>query len=405
MKSVNFLELTRKEQERQNQTIRLIPSENYTFEEVLTLLGSSLTNKYSEGYPGRRYYEGQTYVDQIETATIDLAQTVFNIPYVNVQPYSGSPANMAVYAALASPGDTIMGLSLDAGGHLTHGHHASLSGKWFNSVSYGLDPETLRIDYEYLEYKAREHQPQIIISGLSAYPRAIDFERIGRIARDVGAYHVADISHISGLVAGGFHQSPIPHADVITTTTHKMLRGPRGALILSHDETIAKRINKAVFPGLQGGPHMNNIAGIGYTLQQVLTKEFFAYLNQIRSNTEALAEALHNEGFALITGGSDNHLLLLDLREENVDGTTLSRSLIEANISTNKNSIPFDDASPMHPNGLRVGTPAITTLGMTAEHMPQIARFIRRVAENTENPSELHNIQTEVKDFMAQFTN
>jgi len=405
MSSIDFLELARKEHERQQQTLRLIPSENYASDEVLELLGSALTNKYSEGYPGRRYYEGQTYIDRIETATIELAKELFEVPYANVQAYSGSPANMATYGALASPGDTIMGLSLDAGGHLTHGHHASLTGKWFNSVPYGLDPDTLYIDYKDLERQARKHRPRIIISGISAYPREVDFARIGEIAREVGAYHVADVSHISGLVARGLHQSPVPHADVITTTTHKMLRGPRGALILSHDEDVAGRINTTVFPGLQGGPHMNTIAGIGHTLQQALTEDFLTYVNQIRTNTDALADALHNEGFTLVTGGSDNHLLLLDLRGEEVDGTRLSEALIEANISTNKNSIPFDDASPMHPNGLRVGTPAITTLGMTEKDMPEVARFIREVATNTNNPQRLQEMGEEVKKMIEQFTN
>jgi len=403
MSNVDFLDLARKEHERQEQTLRLIPSENYAPDEVLHLLGSALTNKYSEGYPGKRYYEGQTYIDRIEIATIELAKELFEVPYANVQAYSGSPANMAVYGALASPGDTIMGLSLDAGGHLTHGHHASLTGKWFRSVPYGLDPETLHIDYEDLERQAREHRPQIIISGISAYPREVDFGRIGRIAREVGAYHMADVSHISGLVARGLHQNPVPHADVITTTTHKMLRGPRGALILSHDEEVAKRINKIVFPGLQGGPHMNNIAGIGYTLQQALTDDFLTYVKQIRANTDALADALHTEGFNLVTGGSDNHLLLLDLRESEVDGTRLSEALMKANISTNKNSIPFDDASPAHPNGLRVGTPAVTTLGMTENDMPEIARLMRDVATHPQDAHRLEQIGEEVKMMTQQF--
>jgi len=399
----DFLELARKEHTRQSQTIRLIPSENITSDAVLTLLGSSLTNKYSEGYPGKRYYEGQTYIDQIETQTIEAAKELFQVPYANVQAYSGSPANMAVYAALASPGDTIMGLSLDAGGHLTHGHHVSISGKWFNSIPYGLDPNTLHTDDNSLEEQAYAHKPRIIVSGISAYPREIDFARIGQIARDVGAYHVADVSHISGLVARHVHQSPVPHADVITTTTHKMLRGPRGALILSHDESVAKAINKTVFPGLQGGPHMNNIAGIGHTLQKARTDEYLTYVQQIKANTHALTQALKEEGFSLVTDGSDNHLLLLDLRETSIDGDTLSKALIQANISTNKNSIPFDDASPMHPNGVRLGTPAVTTLGMKEPEMKQIARFVREVADNTQDEHHLARIQTEVKKYMQTF--
>lgn len=398
----SILELVQKETERQAQTIRLIASENYVSQDILTALGSSLTNKYSEGYPLHRYYEGQEYIDAIEQQTINAAKTLFGAQFANVQAYSGSPANLAVYFALLNPHDTIMGLALPSGGHLTHGHKVSISGKWLNSISYGLTPDGY-IDYEALETLALEHKPKLIISGHSAYPRQVDFKRIGDIAKKVGAYHLADISHISGLVATGVHPHPFPHADIITTTTHKVLRGPRGALILTNEQEIATKIDKAVFPGLQGGPHNNNIAGIGIALEEALQPEYTEYCKQVVKNAQALAQALTQKGFTIVSGGTENHIVLLDLRNRHIDGDTLSKALNGVNIETNKNSIPFDTASPFKPNGIRLGTPAVTTLGLKEADMETIADFINQVVEAIDNPEALAHIKEHVIAFITQF--
>lgn len=397
-----ILELVQKETTRQAQTIRLIASENYVSQDILTALGSHLTNKYSEGYPYHRYYEGQEYIDQIEVQTIEAAKKLFGAQFANVQAYSGSPANLAVYFALLNPHDTIMGLALPSGGHLTHGHKVSISGKWLNSISYGLNPDGY-IDYESLEQLALEHKPKLIISGHSAYPRQVDFKRIGEIAKKVGAYHLADVSHISGLVATGVHPHPFPHADIITTTTHKVLRGPRGALILTNNEEIATKIDKAVFPGLQGGPHNNNIAGIGIALEEALQPEYTEYCHQVIRNAQALAQALINKGFTIVSGGTENHLVLVDLRNKNIDGDTLSKALNAVHIETNKNSIPFDTASPFKPNGIRLGTPAVTTLGLKEADMETIADFINQVIEAIDNPDALAHIKEHVITFITQF--
>lgn len=398
----SILELVQKEMMRQAQTIRLVASENYVSQDILTALGSTLTNKYSEGYPYHRYYEGQEYIDQIEVQTIEAAKKLFGAQFANVQAYSGSPANLAVYFALLEPHDTIMGLGLPAGGHLTHGHKVSISGKWLDSISYGLTQDGY-IDYKNLEKLALEHKPKLIISGHSAYPRQVDFKRIGEIAKAVGAYHLADISHISGLVATGVHPHPFPYADIITTTTHKVLRGPRGALILTNDQDIATKIDKAVFPGLQGGPHNNNIAGIGIALEEALLPEYTAYCTQVVKNAQALAHALTQKGFTIVSGGTENHLVLLDLRNKHVDGDTLSKALNSVHIETNKNSIPFDTASPFKPNGVRLGTPAVTTLGLKESDMGTIAHFIHQVVESIDNSDALAHIKEQVITFITQF--
>jgi glycine hydroxymethyltransferase len=397
-----ILELIKKETLRQAQSIRLIASENYVSQDILTALGSSLTNKYSEGYPYHRYYEGQEYIDEIETLAIESAKKLFGAEFANVQSYSGSPANLAVYFALLEPHDTILGLSLPAGGHLTHGHKVSISGKWLNSISYGLTPEG-HINYAELEQLAEAHKPKLIISGHSAYTRQVDFKRIGDIAKSVGAYHLADISHISGLVATGVHPHPFPHADIITTTTHKVLRGPRGALILTNNPELATKIDKAVFPGLQGGPHNNNIAGIAIALEEALAPEYTQYCEQVIANAKALGEALKAKGFTLVSGGTENHLLLVDLRNKNIDGDTLSKALNSVQIETNKNSIPFDTASPFKPNGIRLGTPAITTLGLKEADMETIANFINQVVESINNTDTLAHIKEQVIAFITQF--
>jgi glycine hydroxymethyltransferase len=397
-----ILELIQQETDRQSNTIRLIASENYASDEILSALGSSLTNKYSEGYPHSRYYEGQEFIDQIELIAIENAKKLFQAQFANVQAYSGSPANLAVYLALLQPNDTILGLSLPSGGHLTHGHKVSISGKWLNSISYGLNTNGY-IDYDKIEALAQEHKPKLIISGHSAYPKQVDFKRIGDIAKSIGAYHLADISHISGLVATGLHPHPFPDADIITTTTHKILRGPRGALIMTNDPDLAQKIDKAVFPGLQGGPHNNNIAGIAIALEDALRPEYTEYCQQVIKNAQSLAQALQTRGFEIVSGGTENHLLLVDLRNQGIDGDTLSKALNSVNIETNKNTIPFDTASPFKPNGIRLGTPAVTTLGLKEQDMDTIADFIYQVLQNIDNKDNLGHLRAQVITFISKF--
>lgn len=399
-----ILDLIQQETTRQANTIRLIASENYASPEILSALGSSLTNKYSEGYPHHRYYEGQEFIDQIEILAIENAKQLFQARFANVQAYSGSPANLAVYLALLQPNDTILGLALSSGGHLTHGHKVSISGKWLNSISYGLTADGY-IDYDQIEQLAQEHKPKLIISGHSAYPRQVDFKKIGDIAKSIGAYHLADISHISGLVATGLHPHPFPDADIITTTTHKILRGPRGALIMTNDADLAQKIDKAVFPGLQGGPHNNNIAGIAIALEDALKPTYTDYCKQVILNAKALAKAMQDRGFEIVSGGTENHLLLVDLRNKNIDGDTLSKALNTVNIETNKNTIPFDTASPFKPNGIRLGTPAVTTLGLKEQNMETIAEFINQVVDNIGNQDKLGQIKTQVIEFINPFNN
>jgi len=395
-------ELLRQEQARQSGSIRLIASENYVSNAVMTATGSCLTNKYSEGYPGKRYYQGQLVADLVEKLAQTRAKKLFAADHANVQPYSGSVANLAAYLALAEPGDTIMGLALPHGGHLTHGWKVSLSGKMFNSVQYTVNPKTGRFDYNQIEEMAKKHKPKIIISGATAYTREIDFEAFGNIAKSVGAYHVSDIAHIAGLVVGGVHQSPIPHSDIVSTTTHKTLRGPRGGMLLCRTEH-AKNVDRAVFPGLQGGPHMHTITGVAVALAEADTPEFIAYAKQIIKNAKALAEKLLEYGFDLVSGGTDNHLILIDLRNKGVPGRKLAQALNRARIVTNSNSIPNDPAPPFNPSGLRIGTPAITTRGMKEAQAEMIAGFINTVVENIDNESALDEIAQEVLLLCSQF--
>ena len=368
--------LIRKEFDRQNRNIELIASENIVSEPVLLAVGSVLTNKYAEGYPGRRYYGGCQYVDEIENIAIERAKKLFHCSYANVQPHSGAQANYAVYQALCSIGDTVLGMSLDQGGHLTHGSKVNFSGKNYNVIGYGLDPQTQQIDYERLEQLAREHHPRMIIAGASAYPRIIDFERMGRIAHENGAYLFVDMAHIAGLIAAGVHPSPFPHADVVTTTTHKTLRGPRGGMILSNDEEIAKKINSAIFPGSQGGPLEHVIAGKAVALGEALKPEFVEYQKQIIRNAQVLAKTIMAGGLDLVSGGTDNHLMLVDLRKANVTGREMEARLDEICITVNKNAIPDDPQKPSVTSGIRVGTPAITTRGFREEDCLEVGKLI-----------------------------
>ncbi|MCK4885923.1 MAG: serine hydroxymethyltransferase [Planctomycetes bacterium] len=395
-------ELLRQEAARQSGSIRLIASENYVSKAVMIASGSCLTNKYAEGYPGKRYYEGQQVTDLIEIIAQERAKKLFKADHANVQPYSGSIANMAAYLALVEPGDTIMGLSLPHGGHLTHGWKVSLTGKIFNSVQYEVDPKTGMFDYDQIADLAKKHKPKIIISGATAYPRAIDFKAFGEIAKSVGAYMVSDIAHIAGLVAAGIHQSPVPYADVVSTTTHKTLRGPRGGMLLCKAE-YAKNVDKAVFPGLQGGPHMHSMSAIAVAMAEADTPEFIQYAKQIVKNSRAMAEKLLECGFELVSGGTDNHLILIDLRNKNIPGKKLAKALDRAKIVTNCNSIPNDPASPFNPSGLRIGTAAVTTRGMKEEQAKQIAEFINQVAENIDNDTAIEKISKEVLLLCSQF--
>jgi glycine hydroxymethyltransferase len=395
-------ELIRQEKARQSGSIRLIPSENYVSRAVMEASGSCLTNKYSEGYPGRRYYEGQQVTDLIERMAQERAKKLFKAEYANVQPYSGSVANWAAYLALAKPGDTIMGLSLPYGGHLTHGWKVSVTSKIFKSVQYTVNPETGRLDYNQVEELAKKHKPKIIISGATAYPREIDFEIFGQIAKSVGAYHVSDIAHIAGLVVAGIHKSPVPYADIVSTTTHKTLRGPRGGMLLCKTQH-AKNVDSAVFPGLQGGPHMHTMTAVAVALAEADTPEFIAYAKQIVKNAKALAEKLLEYGFNLSSGGTDNHLILIDLRNKKVMGKKLAKALDRARIVTNYNTTPYDPAHPSNPSGLRIGTPAITTRGMKEPQAEQIASFINKVVENVDNESAIEEVAKDVLLLSSQF--
>lgn len=369
--------LIKKELDRQQSTLSIIPSENYVSAAVQAAQGSCFTNKYAEGYPDKRYYGGTTLCDELELLCQQEAQKVFNTDYhVNVQPYSGSPANLAVYMGLIEIGDTVMGLNLGAGGHLTHGHKVSATGKLYNSVQYNVDETTHVINYDALEALAAEHKPKLIIAGATAYARTIDFAKFKEITDKVGAYLLADISHISGLIATGLHPTPFGYADVVTTTTHKMLRGPRGALIFSKDEETATKINKAVFPGLQGGPHMHTIAATTQALIEAQDPNYRTYCEQILKNMQAMVTVLKEHNFDLVTDGSDNHLVLVDLRNKNITGAEAQEKLEAAGIVANKNSIPYDPAGPFKPSGLRIGTPAITTRGFTEDDTAQLTEFM-----------------------------
>ncbi|MFD5091359.1 serine hydroxymethyltransferase [Amycolatopsis thailandensis] len=392
------------EAKRQHDKIRLIASENYVSQAVLEATGTVLTNKYSEGYSGKRYYEGQQLIDQVENLAIERAKAVFGAEHANVQPYSGSPANLAVYLAFAQPGDTVLGMALPDGGHLTHGWSVSATGKWFTPVRYGVRKETGRVDLDQVRELALKHRPKLIFAGGTAIPRTIDFPAFAEIAREVDAVLVADIAHIAGLVAGGAHPSPVGHAQVITTTTHKTLRGPRGAMILS-DADHAKAVDKAVFPGLQGGPHNHTTAAIAVALGEAQKPEFAEYAHTIVANARALAEALVERGYDLVSGGTDNHLLLIDLTNKNVPGKPAAQALDRAGIELNYNTVPFDPRKPFDPSGIRLGTSAITTRGLKPEHQVKVAEWIDRTitAAAGEEQSALDTIAAEIREFLAPF--
>jgi glycine hydroxymethyltransferase len=392
------------EAERQFQKVRLIASENYVSQSVLEAAGTVLTNKYSEGYAGRRYYEGQQFIDQIETLAIERAKSLFGVEHANVQPYSGSPANLAVYFTFAKPGDTIMGMSLPHGGHLTHGWSVSATGKWFNAVHYEVRKDTGRVDMDQVRDLARAERPKLIFCGGTAIPRTIDFPAFAEITDEVGATLVADIAHIAGLVAGGAHPSPVGHAPVITTTTHKTLRGPRGAMIMSTAEH-AKALDKSVFPGLQGGPHNHTTAAIAVALKEASTPAFAEYAHAIVTNAKALAEALVERGFDLVSGGTDNHLILVDVTSKGIGGKPAARALDRAGIECNYNTVPFDPRKPFDPSGLRLGASAITTRGLGTEQMTQIADWIDRAvtAADSEDATAIEKIAAEVRELLADY--
>ena len=388
------------EYKRQARNIELIASENIVSEAVMAAMGSVLTNKYAEGYPGKRYYGGCECVDEVENLAIHRVCQLFGAKYANVQPHSGAQANMAVYQALCKPGDTVLGMSLDNGGHLTHGSPVNQSGLLYNIVPYGVDENGL-IDYDALRELAKKEQPKMIIAGASAYSRAIDFAKFAEIAHEVGAYLFVDMAHIAGLVAAGLHQSPVPYADVVTTTTHKTLRGPRGGVILTNDEELAKKFNKAIFPGTQGGPLEHVIAAKAVCFGEALKPEFKAYQQRVVTNARVLADALQKQGFDLVAGGTDNHLMLIDLRKTGVTGKELQRRLDEVYITANKNAIPNDPESPFVTSGMRIGTPAVTTRGFGAPEMLRIAEFIWQAATDFDNKA--NDIRRNVRDICANF--
>ncbi|WP_100448771.1 serine hydroxymethyltransferase [Glycomyces xiaoerkulensis] len=389
---------------RESEKIRLIASENYVSEAVMEATGSILTNKYSEGYAQKRYYEGQQNVDQVEELAIARAKELFGVDHANVQPYSGSPANLAVYMAFLKPGDTVMGMALDMGGHLTHGHTVSATGKWFNPVRYGVRKDTGRIDLDEVAKVARKERPKLMICGGTAIPRTIDFEGFAEIAREVDAVLLADIAHIAGLVAGGAHPSPAGHADVISTTTHKTLRGPRGAMVMC-DAEHAKAIDKAVFPGLQGGPHNHTTAAIAVALHEAARESFRDYAGQIVKNSRALAKALTDRGYDLVSGGTDNHLILVDLTSKEIGGKPAAKALDAAGIELNFNAVPYDQRKPFDPSGLRIGTAAVTTRGMTEDDMDPIADWIDRAigAAKAEKEAELEAVAAEIREFCQTY--
>jgi glycine hydroxymethyltransferase len=392
------------EDQRQRDKIRLIPSENYTSAAVLQALSSSLSNKYSEGYPKKRYYEGQQNIDPLEILCIERAKAVFGAAHANVQPYSGSPANLAVYLAFCKPGDTILALGLPMGGHLTHGWSVSITGKYFNAVHYGVRKDTGRVDLNEVEDLAKKHKPKLLWCGGTAVPRTIDFPGFAQIARAAGAVLVADIAHIAGLVAGGAHPSPVGHAEVVTTTTHKTLRGPRGGMILC-DAGHAAAIDKAVFPGLQGGPHNATIAALAVALREAQTDDFRRYAHGIVRNAQALAQALLAKGYDLISGGTDNHLLLIDLTNKGLGGKRAAQALDRAGIETNYNTVPYDPRKPFDPSGLRIGTPAVTSRGLGEAEMPLIADWIDRAleAEKQGDAQAQATIAAEIRELLLRF--
>ena len=388
---------------RQREKLEMIASENIVSTAVMQAQGSILTNKYAEGYPGKRYYGGCEYVDIVEQLAIDRAKKLFGAEYANVQPHSGAQANTAVYFALLQPGDTILGMNLTDGGHLTHGSPVNISGKYFKIIPYGVDKETERIDYDELERLAKEHQPKLIVGGASAYSRIIDFERMAQIAKSVGAYFMVDMAHIAGLVAAGLHPSPVPYADVVTTTTHKTLRGPRGGLILCRDAEFGKQFNKAIFPGIQGGPLMHVVAAKAVTFKEALSDEFKVYQQQVLDNAKALADELVKKGFRIVSGGTDNHLMLVDLRSKNITGKEAQFLLDEIGITANRNTIPFEPLSPFVTSGIRLGTPALTTRGLKEDDIREVADIIADVIENREDSAVIEAAKAKVQAICKKF--
>ena len=397
-------EALRKERKRQEDNIELIASENYVSNDILKLQGSILTNKYAEGYPGKRYYGGCEYIDVFETQAINYAKELFGALYANVQPHSGSSANMAVYRALLNHGDKVMGMSLSNGGHLTHGHKMSFSGKDYEIVDYDIDPETEEINYDEIERRVLEEKPKMVIAGASAYSRTIDFKRFREICDKVGAYLMVDMAHIAGLVAAGLHPSPVPYAHVVTSTTHKTLRGPRGGLILTNDPEIAKKIDKTIFPGIQGGPLMHVIAAKAECFYEALQPEFKTYQENVLKNIKVLAETLSNEGFRIISGGTDNHLILVDVKSGcGLTGKDAQNLLDRIHITTNKNTIPGDTESPMVTSGLRLGSPAMTTREFTESDFEQVGHIIATALKNSDNEEILENLEKEVLELTSKY--
>lgn len=386
-----------KELNRQRNKLELIASENIVSKAVMEAQGSVLTNKYAEGYPAHRYYGGCEFVDMAETLAIERAKKLFNAGFVNVQPHSGAQANTAVYFALLNPGDTVLGMNLTDGGHLTHGSPVNLSGKYFNFIEYGVAKDTETIDYNALENQAKEFKPKLIVAGASAYSRIIDFPRLSEIAKEVGAYLMADIAHIAGLVATGLHPSPIPYADVVTTTTHKTLRGPRGGMIMTRDAEFGKRFNKAVFPGIQGGPLMHVIAAKAVAFGEALKPEFADYAQNVVKNAAALCKTLKENGFRIVSGGTDNHLMLVDLTSKKITGKDAQLTLDEVNITANKNTIPFEKLSPFVTSGLRLGTPALTSRGFNVEDMKEVGEIISLVLDDITNEENKEQARRRVK--------
>ncbi|MBB4916526.1 serine hydroxymethyltransferase [Streptosporangium saharense] len=401
-------ELIKAEERRQADTVKLIASENYVSKAVLEATGTVLTNKYSEGYAGKRYYEGQQVIDQIETVAVERAKSLFGVEHANVQPYSGSPANLAIYLAFLQPGETVMGMGLPFGGHLTHGWSVSATGKWFNPVRYGVRKDTGRVDMDEVREIALRERPKLIFCGGTAIPRTIDFPAFAEIAREVGAVLAADIAHIAGLVAGGAHPSPVGHADVISTTTHKTLRGPRGAMLMASSDEHATALNKAVFPGLQGGPHNHTTAAIAVALKEAATDDFKDYARQVVLNAQALAEELKGRGFDLVSGGTDNHLILVDLTPKGIGGKPAAQALDKAGLETNYNAVPFDTRKPFDPSGIRIGTAGVTSRGMGVTEMRQIGAWIDQVVsalakDEDEAKHVITRVHGEVRELTSHF--
>ncbi len=397
-----IFDLIQKEEERQKYTIELIASENFVDDAILEAQGSVLTNKYAEGYPGKKYYGGCQFIDEIETLAIERAKKLFSADHANVQPHSGSQANMSVYFSVLQPGDTILSMNLSHGGHLTHGSPVNFSGKMYNIIPYGVQQDTGRIDYEQVKQLAIENKPKMIVTGASAYPREINFAKFREIADEVGAYLMADIAHIAGLIVTGEHVSPIPYCHFVTTTTHKTLRGPRGGLILCQKD-LAKTVDKSIFPGIQGGPLMHVIAAKAVCFKQAFSASFVTYQKQIKRNASALAEKLMSMDYKLVSGGTDNHLMLVDLRNKGITGKVAEKSLEESGITVNKNAVPFDTQPPMVTSGIRIGTPAMTTRGMKENEMIYIAELINKVLTNIDNEKVKQDVLNEVKNLCKKF--